>query len=288
MDTAPLFTWLGLPPGPWPPDPHTLLAVPRSADAATLTAAAQARIDALRPYQLRHPELVTEGMNRIAQALVVASAQGPQVSPEPQPKALRTGKPKKSPNQARKTKPAPRATSPLFLPHSPLPTPHSSLPTPHSPLRQAVRYRRLARAWAELAPFLAEPQRPLDQPIVVGDLALALANVGRALRWVPVPLTAPGGLVAQFARGPLGAEMLRGLLPAQRQRVSADWHAGAAAWAWLAREWQARAELARPWRQRLVRAWLWAWTDRPEALALVLALAALTVAGARQWWYWRN
>lgn len=63
--------WLGLPPGPWPPDHYALLGLePGAGDFAAIEARVLDRMERLRTYQLRHPEAVTEGMNRLAQALV--------------------------------------------------------------------------------------------------------------------------------------------------------------------------------------------------------------------------
>ena len=63
--------WLGLPPGPWPPDHYALLGLALGAgDFADIEARVLDRMELLRPHQLLHPELVTEGMNRLAQALV--------------------------------------------------------------------------------------------------------------------------------------------------------------------------------------------------------------------------
>jgi hypothetical protein len=66
-----LRSWLGLPPGAWPPDHYALLAlVPGPLDPTAVETLVLDRMDRLRTHQLRHPELVTEGMNRLAQALV--------------------------------------------------------------------------------------------------------------------------------------------------------------------------------------------------------------------------
>jgi hypothetical protein len=71
VDHSLLRSWLGLPPGPWPPDHYTLLGLPPApCDAAAVEARVLERMDLLRRHQLRHPELVTEGMNRLAQALI--------------------------------------------------------------------------------------------------------------------------------------------------------------------------------------------------------------------------
>lgn len=71
MDHSLLRLWLGLPPGPWPPDHYTLLGLaPGRGDPAAIEPLVLSRMDRLRPHQLLHPELVTEGMNRLAQALI--------------------------------------------------------------------------------------------------------------------------------------------------------------------------------------------------------------------------
>jgi hypothetical protein len=71
VDHDRLRSWLGLPSGSWPPDHYALLDLPRGGgDVADIEARVLDRMELLRPHQLLHPELVTEGMNRLAQALV--------------------------------------------------------------------------------------------------------------------------------------------------------------------------------------------------------------------------
>jgi hypothetical protein len=71
MDHDLLRSWLALPPGPWPPDHYALLGLDRGeGDPAAVEARVLERMDKLRRHQLLHPELVTEGMNRLAQALI--------------------------------------------------------------------------------------------------------------------------------------------------------------------------------------------------------------------------
>jgi hypothetical protein len=66
-----LRSWLELPGGPWPPDHYTLLGLGLGAGSfPDIEARVLDRMERLRPHQLRHPDLVTEGMNRLAQALV--------------------------------------------------------------------------------------------------------------------------------------------------------------------------------------------------------------------------
>jgi len=62
---------LGLSLSRWPPDYYTLLGLePGEVDAGRLEEHVQERMERLRRYQLTHPEEATEGMNRLAQALV--------------------------------------------------------------------------------------------------------------------------------------------------------------------------------------------------------------------------
>lgn len=86
MNTDLLRSWLGLPPGPWPPDDRTLLGLPAAAAAAAdAERKALEQMDKLRPHQLLHPDLVTEGMNRLAQAMIALT--DPAARPAPPPAA---------------------------------------------------------------------------------------------------------------------------------------------------------------------------------------------------------
>ena len=91
MNTNLLLSWLNLPPGAWPPDDRTLLGIGNAPiDPFTAEKKVMELMERLRPHQLVHPELVTEGMNRLAQALVSVSMGGdeppsPRVPPPPPP-----------------------------------------------------------------------------------------------------------------------------------------------------------------------------------------------------------
>ncbi len=66
-----ICAWLGLPNQTWPPDHYTLLALPPGeANAELIEQRVHERLERVRRYQLAHPELVTEAMNRLAQAFV--------------------------------------------------------------------------------------------------------------------------------------------------------------------------------------------------------------------------
>ena len=140
MDTAPLLQWLGLPPGSWPPEDRTLLGLPPApavVSAAEAEQQALARMETLRPHQLRHPELVTEGMNRLAQALIAVMAAAPvpeAVFPPPRPR--RSARPKSKPRIEPLPEPLPPPTpggydfSPVSPPASAPTPPPAALPPP--------------------------------------------------------------------------------------------------------------------------------------------------------------
>jgi hypothetical protein len=112
VDHSLLRSWLGLSPGPWPPDHYALVGLtPGPVDPEDVERIVLDRMARLRSHQLLHPEVVTEGMNRLAQALVCltdpiakavydtelglpppppqpAGEKGPRSSPPPLPDAL--------------------------------------------------------------------------------------------------------------------------------------------------------------------------------------------------------
>jgi len=64
-----ICSWLSLPPGSWPPDHYTLLGLRvGETDSERIERHVQLRMEKVRVYQLAQPDLVTEAMNRIAQA----------------------------------------------------------------------------------------------------------------------------------------------------------------------------------------------------------------------------
>src|SRR5579875_422024 len=71
MDYDVICSWLGLPPGTWPPDHYRLLGLqPGEDDTALIEQHVHERLDTVRRYQMTHPEQATEAMNRLAQAFV--------------------------------------------------------------------------------------------------------------------------------------------------------------------------------------------------------------------------
>src|SRR5262245_21754871 len=87
-------TWLDLPAGTWPPEPLALLGLaPGGADLHQIEQRVHERMEKVRRYQLTHPELATEAMNRLAQALVTLTeahrpAAAPPIEPDSEPKVV--------------------------------------------------------------------------------------------------------------------------------------------------------------------------------------------------------
>src|SRR5437867_7050965 len=66
-----ICSWLGLPPGEWPPDHYRLLGLePGESNTELIEQRVHQRLDSVRRYQMMHPEQATEAMNRLAQAWV--------------------------------------------------------------------------------------------------------------------------------------------------------------------------------------------------------------------------
>lgn len=69
MNHEPICRWLGLSVEQWPPDHYTLLGLAETeTDVNLIETAVHERLNRVRSYQLSHPELATEAMNRLAEA----------------------------------------------------------------------------------------------------------------------------------------------------------------------------------------------------------------------------
>ena len=207
MNTDPLLNWLSLPAGAWPPDDRTLLGLPSGPlTALEVETRALAQMERLRTHQLVHGDLVTEGMNRLAQALIALTDEANLANrPAPKPAAttvdfildadLLAGKskgpvileaevvssgPKMSSRvAARKPKP-PRKPIPAPAPAAPV-EPAVSVPdvepvppgTAYSPAERRKGYvelvalRRLLKSWEKLQPYIAAPSESLTAPSAV-------------------------------------------------------------------------------------------------------------------------
>ncbi|VTU01910.1 unnamed protein product [Gemmataceae bacterium] len=312
MDVALLRSWLALPPGPWPPDHYALLGLDRDAtDPAAIEAVVLAKMDHLRSHQLRHPDLVTEGMNRLAQALVCLTdpaaratydaGLGPSPPRPPQPLEVPfvPGLGPPEPGPPADTLPVRPAyvlvpdERPAYVvvpddpPAAPEPEP---LPLPRAARRPRTRrelfarlalLRRVRAAWHTLRPVLADPGEPLNRPAAVLALLEAVADLQPLLRRYGDDLPeGAGALVSVLVRQRFVLPTFRTLLPDQRRALSLDWSRGEL---FLRGEHDRLRELVRAGRPlrgrdrrgaRLVR-----WAVRtPELVPVVLAVAWVVVA----------
>ncbi|HET6572544.1 MAG TPA: hypothetical protein VFG68_03000 [Fimbriiglobus sp.] len=258
MDTNLLRSWLGLPPGPWPPDDRALLGLPAGpTDAADAERRALTQMGRLRPHQLVHPELVTEGMNRLAQALlaVTATATAPprstpatpaprqvdydvNLEPPPAEAVILQAEPivPASPGLAAAAA-IPRAgpvKPPLEVPPAPTPPPAAVAPEAVGPrpedrraaYRELAGLRSLLRAWDRLRSTVADPSAGLMTP---GDVFDFLEGV-QAVRDAAIHPGLDPGLVRDSAPAvaaivvqPLPLAVFRSLVLAQRQALAHDW-----------------------------------------------------------------
>ncbi|HKI35254.1 MAG TPA: hypothetical protein VKA46_25580 [Gemmataceae bacterium] len=156
-----ICTWLGLPPGDWPPDHYRLLGLePGESDCARIEQRVHQRLEAVRRYQLLHPELVTEAMNRLAQAYVCLTDPDARRAYD----AARFGRPagngaKSPPVRSRGAPvvtPAPALVAPVLVPAPERPPP----PRPEVPPVPEVQARPVALP----VPPSAEPPPPVPVP----------------------------------------------------------------------------------------------------------------------------
>ncbi len=260
MDTNLLRSWLGLPPGPWPPDDRTLLGLSGNPpDAAEAERRALTLMGRLRPHQLVHPELVTEGMNRLAQALLAVTAVAtapprptpaaplppPRLEPEPEPElaapavldVVADEEPavaESDPAAPAPPRPAPRRPSTVLRPiPAPIPVALSEpAPIGPTPADRRAAYRELAglrgllQAWDRLRLTIADPSTGLTTPgevfeFLEGVQAVRTAAIHPGLDPATVSELAP--TVAALLRQPLPLAVFRSLVPAQRQVLARDW-----------------------------------------------------------------
>ena len=208
VDTALLREWLQLPAGPWPPETHTLLGLPTQG--VTLFEAEQnaiSRMELLRPHQLRHPELVTEGMNRLAQALLQFTAQPAQA---PEPVATVVLDAEVIEDTVLVAKPPKRRSKRSVRPRNAL----------REAYRDLAKFRRVRRAWADLRVILATPAERLVTAEVIARLS---ASRNLLLRHRSDRLEAHEAWTLMRSERP--APRIRSFSHEERQHLAADWDA---------------------------------------------------------------
>jgi hypothetical protein len=299
MDTNLLRNWLGLPPGDWPPEPHLLLG---STD--NVQERAVALMERLRPHQLRYPELVTEGMNRLAQALIAAeeavkertdreSTLSEAVALAPTPAAMpavldaevveafpliEAVGPAKKPRRPKMARPYRLAVPPVPAPEVAMAEPPAIPSNRRRSYQRLVRLRRARRAWDRLGPFFGVPSQEL---LTSGDVFRFL-DVAVECRKAFADLTSwpisQGIMVRTVLWNNASLALFRDLQHSQREAVAADWAVALAQW--QAEERSLRAALGaskppRTWRQRLRAVRKWGAAHPEWKLGTLLAAATL-------------
>lgn len=252
MNTDLLTSWLGLPPGTWPPDDRTLLGLGSGPiDSARVEERALTQMDRLRPYQLLHPELVTEGMNQLARAMIALTTSNPSARPDPGPLlTLELAPPTDTvlgPTVARSPRihsataielpavidaeiveaeavddsglrPGPVPTMPVSRGRAS--TPKRTADSRRSAYAERARLRRLRRAWLQLQPSFGDPANPVASPAEVCTFLETVAKLRAfAELWEPPPRNRVSIILGQSA--PLA--VFRTLIPSQRSALARDW-----------------------------------------------------------------
>jgi len=261
MDMDLLCTWLKLPRGSWPPNHYAILGLePGMHDPIAIEERVHERMEILRRYQLTNPELATEAMNRLAQAMICLTDERTRAVYQaeffPPKSGLAPLPPAPGPTPAAPVLPPPDSlveTAPAnpFVFDQALPAPESPAPigataeaeagakTPavaKSNLRtrrelyfRISRTRQILRLWSNVGTLLNDPGRRLMRPSEATDLIRrmqALPPLIRSLQSRLGEAGQPGYLVLALARQQLIVPTLQTLLPSQRLALARDWEAG--------------------------------------------------------------
>jgi len=201
MDHDLICSWLGLPPGTWPPDHYRLLGLPPGEDSAeVIERHVHERLDTVRCYQITHPEQATEAMNRLAQAFVCLTepsskksydAQLGIVARAPQPPAIQTPPPQGAslnwlPSSTPKAAPADTPPPAPALSNEADAVPTTKLPPPLPIVLPAAEATDETTA-SPTAPPLAIPvptPLPTGLPLEPADPVLEAAQSGPAHRGI--------------------------------------------------------------------------------------------------------
>jgi len=245
MDIPLLKAWLKLPPGPWPADDRTLLGLPPDGPIDPIDAERHAleRMEWLRPHQLLHPELVTEGMNALAKALIAASRSVP-------PETAANEAPTEveildaivvTTKRRRKTKRRPVLSSSANLPMADVLVPLAPLDaTANEPpagsavvpsqrrrsYRELVLLRRLRAIWERLGRIVGVPAESLSTAEMIAACLTERTALLRLIEQAPelVEIVAHRGQrIVGILGQPHPPSVLRSLVPSQRRRIALEW-----------------------------------------------------------------
>jgi len=215
---------LGVPAEPWPPDHYALIGLePAQVTAAIVEQRVQQLSSRLRAYQLAEPELVTDALNRLAQALNCLTDPA-----------------------ARRMYDLSRVGTIALAPMPPTAPPISRLPVLESgsvkDARTSARrglyrrlsvLRRLRRSWQELGRWLGESGARPRELLDYVNLIRAARSVRTAWANDPSPpvgvANAPGKYVIALIQGAPMLRRLKRLKVTELEQLSADWANGLSA-----------------------------------------------------------
>lgn len=311
MDNNLLCSWLGLPANDWPPNHFVLLGLtPGVVDVAAVETSVQERMAILRRYQLTHPDLATEAMNRLAQAMICLTDERARVAylvelfpdskvePPAEPggsSATGTEAANHEPNQGPEAA-APPANEIAAKPGSSV-SPHiavelDAVHTRRDLYFRIARTRQIQHLWDRVGRYLDNPSRRLTRPSEATELIEYMQALPRLIQSFPSRLGQagqPGYLVLALARQQLIVPTLQTLLHSQRIALARDWEAGQE---FLVEQYKLLRSQSRLLRRRtprdhvvrLTRALL---NNHPGLVVLSLSLLALNVAipAFRQQWH---
>lgn len=172
MDHELICNWLGLSSATWPPDHYTLLGLqPGEADCARIEHQVHERLARIRCYQLSHPAVATEAMNRLAQAfLCLTDSQARKAYDAeffPAVAAARAANPPPPPVRAPKPK-TQRATQAVLTSPRPSPPPSSSAAD-----TAVVPPKQTQVDWKDATPPPVRATPPVQTPVVPAVPAVA-------------------------------------------------------------------------------------------------------------------
>jgi hypothetical protein len=292
MDVALLQLWLNLPAGPWPPEPSLLLGQPRTqseAEAATVE-----RMEILRPHQLMHPELVTEGMNRLAQALLhYGDAPVVAVDVEDDPTESDAVPFEAAAPVAARAVPVARQAEPPQLvmleplePQAPPPGLIFAPPDRRKAYRELVQLRRLRAEWETIGPLVGNPKEGFLTAESVYLMLVTKRQLQTLMSNHPVGdqvLQPDCTIVLNLLNSMNPATTVRDLVPSQRERVARIWNVGRVKidqCYWALRESLRRSTPRHPW-ARHWHGFVSAFRENPEWILIVFAGLVVMVAVIR-------
>ena len=256
MDDNLLCSWLGLPAGSWPPNHYVLLGLePGTKDATLIEASVHERMGILRRYQLTNPDLATEAMNRLAQAMICLTDETarkaylndsfPDLAAVAYPTPLAKAEPSAAPSQPvsageptaaeapgpqEETSTAePEAPPVLRAPPAPVPVRLEAVHTRRDLYFRIARTRQIQHLWERVGIHLSNPRRRFQRPSEATALIQRMQALPKLIQSFPSQLGEagqPGYLVLALARQQLIVPTLQTLLPSQRMALARDWEAG--------------------------------------------------------------